>query len=117
MWGLEKGLKILEQLGNFVLNNMEQLWITYRDVKSQSPDLPCWQALVDWVNDLLSRLCAGLIKETMVNTLHVLRNSQQVLLAAMAVFTQEPSLDWLKVAKQTDNGKAVPYHKLHEVNR
>lgn len=42
----------------------------------------------------------------MVHTLHVMRENSRVLLATMAVFVNEPSVEWLKAAQQTDTGKS-----------
>ncbi|XP_054282242.1 DNA-dependent protein kinase catalytic subunit-like isoform X2 [Macrosteles quadrilineatus] len=42
----------------------------------------------------------GLIKESMVHTLRVLRENMRLLLATMTVFILEPSVDWMKAARK-----------------
>lgn len=49
----------------------------------------------------------GLLKESMVQTLQVMRDHRRVLLAAMSVFILEPSVDWLMHAvRQQENASS-----------
>ena len=50
----------------------------------------------------------GLLRETMIHSLRTLRNNNNLLLATMEVFVQEPSMDWLDFARKHDSlNKAV----------
>ncbi|XP_052131205.1 DNA-dependent protein kinase catalytic subunit isoform X2 [Frankliniella occidentalis] len=66
----------------------------------------------------------GLIQETMVNALRALRADPEILLATMQVFIQEPSLDWLLLAKkhwseseENANPAWLPVVKIHQAKK
>lgn len=64
----------------------------------------------------------GLIEETMIRALRALQADPEVLLATMQVFIQEPSLDWLVMARKHfadsgDNPSWLPALKVEQAKR
>ncbi|XP_047004978.1 DNA-dependent protein kinase catalytic subunit-like [Schistocerca americana] len=68
------------------------------------PELMPFRLTPHIVNLMEPHKTSGVIEETMVHVLRLLRNNHQILLATMKVFVQEPSLDWLFYAKRKSPG-------------
>lgn len=64
----------------------------------------------------------GFIRETMIHCLRALRKSSSSILAALDVFIQEPSIDWLEFARMlnktaTADENWYPVEKLNQAKR